>query len=201
MDTNYSINMELLKELFSNYRTRLDILADSVIYTSGNQEILGNVTVNGDFIATRGFGSVYNDYAEYFPKHTTTITHFGDIISLDEHSSIELYKKAIYSDKAIIGIHTEQYAYIIGGDRSPEGVNFKEYNDLRFIPVGLAGRIPVKVCTPVRKGEYIVPSNIPGIGEVFKNGIHDQMKIIGMALENIEDICELGYNLVKVKIK
>ena len=134
----------------------------------------GNITATGDITGARVFNAVYNDYAEWFERGEET--EAGDIIALSEGNN-ELYKKATCKDKVIVGVHSEEFAHIIGG-------NGDGNDEKAFIPIGLVGRSHVKVKGKVEKGDYIVPSDVAGIGVATKTRTH---KTIGQAVEASDD--------------
>lgn len=125
---------------------------------NGDAEVNGALTVTGNVSAARVYNAVYNDYAEFFQKGEETEP--GDIIALDENSSIEQYIKATKDSKCIVGVHSNEYAHLIGGDNENIEDNMK-----RYIPVGLAGRVHVKITGEVHIGDYVEPSDFPGIGK------------------------------------
>lgn len=134
----------------------------------------GDITATGDITGARVFNAVYNDYAEWFERGEET--EAGDIIALSEGNN-ELYKKATCKDKVIVGVHSEEFAHIIGG-------NGDGNDEKAFIPIGLVGRSHVKVKGKVEKGDYIVPSDVAGIGVATKTRTH---KTIGQAVEASDD--------------
>lgn len=134
----------------------------------------GDITAAGDITGARVFNAVYNDYAEWFERGEET--EAGDIIALSEGNN-ELYKKATCKDKVIVGVHSEEFAHIIGG-------NGDGNDEKAFIPIGLVGRSHVKVKGKVEKGDYIVPSDVAGIGVATKTRTH---KTIGQAVEASDD--------------
>ena len=133
-----------------------------------------DITATGDITGARVFNAVYNDYAEWFERGEET--EAGDIIALSEGNN-ELYKKATCKDKVIVGVHSEEFAHIIGG-------NSDGNDEKAFIPIGLVGRSHVKVKGKVEKGDYIVPSDVAGIGVATKTRTH---KTIGQAVEASDD--------------
>lgn len=137
-------------------------------------EVNGNITATGDITGSRVFNAVYNDYAEWFERGEET--EAGDIIALSEGNN-ELYKKATCKDKVIVGVHSEEFAHIIGG-------NGDGNDEKAFIPIGLVGRSHVKVKGKVDKGDYIVPSDVAGVGVATKTRTH---KTIGQAVEASDD--------------
>lgn len=169
----------------------------------------GNL-VGGSSNTISGFGKVYNavwnDYAEFFERGEDT--EAGDIIALDSFSDKEQYVKASRDNYLIVGVHSNTFAHLIGGEEPPVDENgnqldFYEYNIKKYIPIGLSGRIKVKVIGKVSKGNYIGLSDIAGVGianESIANincGVAIPMTV-GMALED-KSTDEIG--LVKVLIK
>lgn len=163
----------------------------------------GNVVGQASYTIS-GFGKVYNavwnDYAELFERGEDTEP--GDIIALDTFSDKERYIKADCKHHYIVGVHSNSFAHLIGGEEPPEGEDYFEHNIKKFIPVGLAGRVMCKVIGPVKKGDYIGVSKIPGVGianesiTINRIGVIEA-SVVGMALENkeTEDI-----GLVKILI-
>ena len=149
--------------------------------------ITGNLTVNGTVNATKVYNAVWNDYAELFEKGEETEP--GDIVCLDILSDKEQYIKADNYSKRVIGVHSDTYGHLIGGDKLE---NFED-NFEKFIPIGLAGRVNVKVKGKVSKGDYIVPSEEKGIGRAYNKDIDDRDLIIGYLVEadNREDVRRL----------
>lgn len=149
--------------------------------------------------STRMYGAVYNDYAEFFPRGEETEP--GDIIALDIESENEQYIKATSDSKKVVGVHSNEYAHLIGGEEPTNGMTSEEYNLKKYIPVGLVGRCRVKTIGKIQKGDDIVPSNIPGVGKAW-NKAEDNLellqKTIGFAVESSEDE---NIKLVRVKLR
>lgn len=154
--------------------------------------VKNNIKADGSITGSQVFGSVFNDYAEFFPR--SGYTEPGDIIALDMDSEKEAYKRASAGDKLLIGVHSNQFSHLIGGENPPEGRGFVEYNINKYIPIGLAGRVKVKVLAPIEKGDKITISAVPGVGKRAEYG--DQ--VIGYALENYDD--DLNIGMVNMKI-
>lgn len=159
---------------------------------SNSLYVKNNIRADGSITGFQVFGSVFNDYAEFFPR--SGYTEPGDIIALDMDSEKEAYKRASAGDKLLIGVHSNQFSHLIGGENPPEGRSFVEYNINKYIPVGLAGRVKVKVLAPIEKGDKITISAVPGVGKRAEYG--DQ--VIGYALENYDD--DLNIGMVNMKI-
>lgn len=128
----------------------------------------GNVVLTGTLTATQVFNAVYNDYAEFFPRGGAT--ERGDIIACDETSTREQYVKATDKSQCVVGVHSEEFAQIIGGLQVEEGKGVMETNIRQFIPVAMAGRVHVKYFGKAIVGTKVVPSEIPGVGRAWQEG-------------------------------
>ncbi len=128
----------------------------------------GNVVLTGTLTATQVFNAVYNDYAEFFPRGGDT--ERGDIIACDETSTREQYVKATDKSLCVVGVHSEEFAQIIGGLQVEEGKGVMETNIRQFIPVAMAGRVHVKYFGKAIVGTKVVPSEIPGVGRAWQEG-------------------------------
>ena len=152
----------------------------------------GNITATGNITGAKVYGAVFNDYAEFFPRGEET--EAGDLIALDLGSEEEKYVKASKENPIIVGVHSNEYAHLIGGEIPPEGEDFVNYNIDKYIPVGLMGRCHVKVIGSVKKGDLITISNIPGIGQAVKERNINET-VIGYAVES-----KLDENIKLVKV-
>lgn len=128
----------------------------------------GNVVLTGTLTATQVFNAVYNDYAEFFPRGGET--ERGDIIACDETSTREQYVKATDKSQCVVGVHSEEFAQIIGGLQVEDGKGVMETNIRQFIPVAMAGRVHVKYFGKAVVGTKVVPSEIPGVGRAWQEG-------------------------------
>lgn len=162
--------------------TQATSASNASVTFSGGVGIAKNMYVGGEIYATKVHNAIYNDYAEYFERGENTEP--GDIIMLDINSSKEQYIKAVKGQGPIVGVDSDTWAHIIGGLNETNAVN----TDL-FIPVGLQGRVWVKVNGSPKKGDYIGASDIPGVGEVC-----DKSEAIGFVVDDTS-------NQGKVKIK
>ena len=162
----------------------------------------GNVNCKGNVRAARVYNAVYNDYAEYFPRGEETEP--GDIIALDLSTEKEYYIRA-REEQPIIGVHSNEYGHIIGGEKESKesGLSIDEYNLKHYIPVGLCGRCKVKTTGSIKKGDKIVLSSIPGVGRAYNktvDSIEQYIDSIGIAVEN-QPINDDKIRLVRVKLK
>ena len=135
----------------------------------------GNITANGTISGTRVYNAVFNDYAEYFERGEQT--QVGDIIALSiSKDGKEKYVKATKkSAQLIVGVHSDSYGHIVGGNMENEQDNIEN-----FIPVGMVGRVKTKIIGPIKAGDKVTISDIPGVGEKAKG----RQKTIGFAVES-----------------
>ena len=129
---------------------------------------MGNVTLTGTLTAAKVYNAVYNDYAEFFPRGGDT--QRGDIIALDETTGKEQYGRATSSSQCVVGVHTEDFASIIGGRTLSPGDDILKVNLPTYIPVALAGRVPVRMYGKAKKGGWVIPSEMPGVGRMALSG-------------------------------
>lgn len=175
----------ILEQYYNNYST---LQSKAVLLGSDH-----NTSFPGVLTASRVVNAQYNDYAEFFERGEET--EAGDIIALDLSSDEERYVKATPRNRVIVGIHSDEYAHIIGGKKDKT----LEENLKNFIPVALAGRVHVKVSGVVYKGDRIVISNgMPGIGIALTNNSTSNKQIIGIALENKYN---LGIGKIRLLLK
>ena len=136
----------------------------------------------GTFTASKVYNAVWNDYAELFERGSKS--EAGDIIMLDIDSNKEQYCIARRNAGPVVGVHSDTYAQLIGGEKVPDDQNTDHavYNIPRYIPIGLAGRVNVKVMGDIKKGQKICLSDIPGVGRAAIGGYDDDY-IVGVACE------------------
>lgn len=136
---------------------------------------------NGNVVANKVYNAVWNDYAEFYERGENTEP--GDIIGLNPNSDKEEYIKAI-NPSMCVGVHSDEYGHLIGGEKAPNDEDFIKYNLNKFIPVGLVGRVKTKIVGKISMGDKVVLSNIAGVGRKYIKGIDSPEDIIGMAVEN-----------------
>ena len=140
-------------------------------------------------------GAVYNDYAEFFPRGEATEP--GDIVALDLTSDHESYIKATATSKIVAGVHSDEYAMLIGGDKVDDG-NYVEKNLVNYIPVSLAGRVMCKVTGPEHRGDTIIVSDIPGVGIATDDENIPHKRVVGYV---VEDDDRTDIRRVKIRVK
>lgn len=192
-----------LKLICDGYNTRVDI-ADSALPLSGGtltgQVNFGSSSYYVKADGTANFrtvtGAVYNDYAEFFPRGEATEP--GDIVALDLTADHESYIKATATSKIVAGVHSDEYAMLIGGDKVDDG-NYVEKNIEKYIPVSLCGRVYCKCVGKIHRGDTIVVSEIPGIGRAkLPNDYVENTQIVGYAVD--EDMNE-EIRRVRIRVK
>lgn len=155
----------------------------------------GEVRAN-EVRANKVYNAVWNDYAEFFPRGCETEP--GDIIMLDLEADEEAYVKADEAAKCVVGVHSDEFGHLIGGEEAPAGEDFVEHNMTKFIPVGLAGRVRVNFTGIAKKGSKVVPSSVPGCGRLFVHGQDNEDKVVGYLVESDDLICK---RRLKIKLR
>ena len=155
-----------------------------------------SIDANGAASFVSVYNAVYNDYAEFFPRGEATEP--GDIVALDLSSDHESYIKATATSKIVAGVHSDEYAMLIGGDKVDDG-NYVEKNIEKYIPVSLCGRVFCKCIGKIHRGDTIVVSEIPGVGRAkLPNDYVENTQIVGYAVD--EDMNE-EIRRVKIRVK
>lgn len=149
----------------------------------------------GVLTCTKVVNSVYNDYAELFPKGEETEP--GDLIVLDLDSKEEKYVKSSAKNTRVVGVHSDEYAQLIGGDNVSLEENLKNY-----IPVSLAGRIRVKFIGISKKNEYVVAdTHNPGVARLYYKDLNKPEDIIGILVEEDSNTNPNEIRRLKIKLK
>jgi len=78
-------------------------------------------------------------------------------------------------DTAIAGVVSTSPAYLMN-EADPDG-----------LPIALQGRVPCKVKGPVKQGDLVVASDIPGVAQRLNQAQYLPGCVIGKALNSIED--------------
>ncbi len=116
-----------------------------------------------------------SDLAEiYFSSQSL---HAGEIVSLAGGLSIKRADRE--EDDEVIGVVSTKPGLLLGFDDTSLIAGENSY------PVGLKGRVPVKLSTengPIRKGDKIALSSIPGVGMKAT----ESSRVVGVALEDFD---------------
>ena len=160
---------------FGGSDQKITMKTDGSMVTKGNFESKGTVT------ATKVFNAVWNDYAEFYLKdNPEKEVEPGTVIS-------KIPGKLTYgpSDgdhpKLVVGVCSDSYGHILGGDEVSEEENLKKY-----IPVAVAGRVYVKIVkeSRIQEGDLLVPSGVLGRATSARYLTEQLGTVIGKALES-----------------
>lgn len=173
--TNTSYDNSISKFISDNVQDAIDELYKTKL------DLVGG-TLTGDLLATtiiadKIYGAVWNDYAEWFEKENI-FDNFeaGDICAWGNKGVV----LAEENDACVVGIVSDSYGHILGG----LPLDNMESNHKHFVPIGLSGRVKVKVKGTVNKGDLIVSAGY-GIGKV--NNESSARYIVGKALESSDN--------------
>jgi hypothetical protein len=100
---------------------------------------------DGYLYATRVYNAVYNDLAEFFAK--AEASEAGDVVIQTDLGVIKSNQRAA---RAVVGVHSDSFGYALGAEDADNKT-----------PVGLAGRVWVKVREPLEIGDLLV-SDVDG---------------------------------------
>ena len=177
-----------------DYDVRLYVSAQGTAAGGGTLTITA-ASVN----ASKIVGAYYADYAEWFPRGEETEP--GDVIVLDLDSDEEKYIKSNKDNRIVVGVHSDNYHHIIGGDAVPSDKNMtdSEYNMPKYIPVALAGRIDTKFIGKAKKGSYVVASETAGVARMYDRTKDDPTDIFGILV--VSDDKDQEIRRLKVKLK
>ena len=157
---------------------KLDLTGGTLTGPLEGTSITISGTIEADTItANKIYGAVWNDYAEWFEKENIEDEfEVGDICSWKENGVV----LSESSDINVIGVVSNTYGHILGGD----ALKNMEDNYEKFVPIGLIGRVKVKVIGSVKKGDLIISAG-NGIGKV--NNQASIQQVIGKALQSSSD--------------
>ena len=122
--------------------------ATNTLKVANNASVEGRLHVKGD-ISTDGvvYRAGFNDLAEgYVPGEKLEP---GDVVQIEEDGKI--YKSEWLSTK-VVGVISDCYADCYGA-------SFQEIQEGAKLPVGMIGRVPVKIIDEAKIGQYITPCN------------------------------------------
>lgn len=190
-------------------KTEVDALLGSVTIDTSNlvdipnaQTIIGaktfssdvtvnaNITATGTITGSKVYNAVWNDYAEWFEKENVSDEFdVGDIVGWTNQG---VALAAAHDDTVVVGVVSDTYGCILGG----ESLSDMEMNRQNFVPVGLKGRVPVKVVGKIQRGDLVVPSDIPGVGIADECKFHSTYTV-GKALQSSDDE---GIKLIEILI-
>ena len=110
----------------------------------------GRMNIDGHLYATRVYNAVYNDIAEYMEKAEDAEP--GEVLVMTSEGLAPTQKRA---DKAVIGVYSDSFGYALGAENAED-----KY------PIGISGRVWVKVKEPLKIGDLLVTSSEKGFASV-----------------------------------
>lgn len=160
-----------------------DITYNSQTKTLNIPNIRTGTIAAEEITGQRIYGSYWSDYAEFFPKGEET--NPGDLIMLNPHSDAEEYVAHTgEQDIPVIGVHSDEFGHIIGGEDPIDKQDFLDYNLDRNIPVALAGRVHVSFVGKAKRNNYVVPSDVKGCAKLYDATKDNPLQIIGILVED-----------------
>lgn len=160
-----------------------DITYNSQTKTLNIPNIRTGTIAAEEITGQRIYGSYWSDYAEFFPKGEET--NPGDLIMLNPHSDTEEYVAHTgEQDIPVIGVHSDEFGHIIGGEDPIDKQDFLDYNLDRNIPVALAGRVHTNFVGEAKRNSYVVPSNVKGCAKLYDATKDNPLQIIGILVED-----------------
>lgn len=148
--------------------------------SSGNSKV-ASLTADGDITAKRVFNAVWNDYAELYRKEIPgEVIEQGTVIA--KVRGKDAYAPVTENNRnLVVGVCSDTYGHLLGG------ANVREEDNLfNFIPVALAGRVPVKVVKGaiINEGDLMVASAVTGRATSCQHRDEQYGIIVGKALES-----------------
>lgn len=160
-----------------------DITYNSQTKTLNISNIRTGTIAAEEITGQRIYGSYWSDYAEFFPKGEET--NPGDLIMLNPYSDTEEYVAHTgEQDIPVIGVHSDEFGHIIGGEDPIDKQDFLDYNLDRNIPVALAGRVHVSFVGKAKRNNYVVPSDVKGCAKLYDATKDNPLQIIGILVED-----------------
>jgi hypothetical protein len=138
---------------------------------NGGTSGTGNIGATGAVFNTVFAKATTAQYADLAENYSTDANYRpGTVVIFDGVSEITISSKS--HDFRIAGVISTNPAYHMNS--SAEG-----------LPVALTGRVPCQVHGPIKKGDLVVSSDIPGVGQRIDNAKYVVGCVIGKSLENI----------------
>lgn len=137
---------------------------------------------NSGVLQVTATAAYYADVAERY--HADSEYDMGTVLVIGGSNEVTICQER--ASTAVAGIVSENAAYLL---------NAKAGTDKTHPAVALVGRVYCKVKGPVKKGERLVTSKVPGHAEAFKHG-DDHSAVIGKALESFEG----HFGMIEVKV-
>ena len=154
--------------------TLTGLTVSGTIAASTNNTI--NIGASGQTFATV--------YATTFSGVSTTAKYADLAERYTSDANYEPGTVVVFGGDKEITISTESHDTAVAGVISTDPAYLMN-SEIDGLPVALTGRVPCRVYGPVRKGQLLVTSNIPGVAQAIDNSKFLPGCIIGKALEAI----------------
>ena len=126
--------------------------------------------INGTVFAGKATSAQYADLAEIYSSDKKYVP--GTVVVFGGDKEITISTQS--HDPSIAGVVSTDPAYLMNSEADG-------------LPIALQGRVPCRVQGPVKKGDRLVSSDMPGIATVMDKTLYEPGCIIGKALEDITD--------------
>jgi len=141
-------------------------------FGSTNPTHTNRLNYDGYFYATKVYNAVYNDLAEFM--EFTGEAEPGDVMVQIKNNLVKSSKRAMPN---VIGVYSDSFGFALGAD-----------NKENKIPIGLSGKVKVKLYGKIKAGQELVSYKN---GQAIKANIFEKLfrrsAIIGKALEDGEN--------------
>jgi hypothetical protein len=160
------------------------IYTNSIINTGANGTgNIGSSALYFNTVFAKATSAQYADLAEMYQGDQTympgTVVEFG--------GTHEVTITTVESSTRIAGVVSTNPSYIMNSG----------LNGLNSVPVALTGRVPCQVLGPVRKGDRLVSSMIPGVAQALNEATYRPGCMIGKSLD---DWSESSVKLIEVVV-
>lgn len=135
----------------------------------GSYSKIASISSNGTFSPL----AVSAEYADLAEKYIADkLYKNGTLVKIGGEN--EITSTTTYSDIKVFGVISENPAYLMNSNMTHEF----------SLPVALEGRLGVRIIGKIEKGDFIISSDIPGVGCGTSDPSTNPLSIIGRSLES-----------------
>lgn len=138
----------------------------------------GNIWAKGDITGNKVWNAVYNDLAELFKADTNVKLEPHQVVVMNDNGEVTLTNKP--EDGRVIGVYSNTYGHLLGGEERDKIDDHEGY-----IPIGISGRVKVRVKGKIAVGDLLTTSDIPGVA--IKSENKKLGTIFGKAMQTTDD--------------
>ena len=172
------------------FRVGGDLQVDGDINTAGDLNLGGDLNCSGIINADKVYSAVYNDYAEIYECDKNINYQPGDIVGLNPNTGFYELASMLYPN-LVVGVVSDSFGYLVGG-----GKNIPHCTE---VPIGMCGRVKVKIIGTAMPGDPIVVSHVDGVGKALHNQRPDIGTVIGKSLQR-KDEPDIGYIWMQIML-